>query len=120
MTPIDSRQITFDQLARAVRNTPSKQWTNAELIKTAKLSVSKDRFRQLCELYLGKTPRELVAHIRIEIGCELLTATDYCVYTISSMVGYENEYAFSTAFRRIMSVPPRDYRNLARHKATRG
>lgn len=119
-TPVDSRQILFEQLVREVRNNPGKDWTSEALIKTLKLSVSSDRFRQLCLNYLDKAPRDLVASIRMEISCELLTETDYCIYTIASMVGYENEYAFSTAFHRIMGVPPREYRNQSHGQTKRG
>ena len=116
---MDSRQLTFDQLTREVRNNPGKAWTCTELCKVAKMPVSKDRFRQLCRNYLGKTPQVLVTSIRMEISCELLVATDYCIYTIASMVGYENEYAFSTAFRRKMGVPPSIYRSQSQHKSKR-
>jgi AraC-like DNA-binding protein len=115
----DSRSILFEQLVREVRNNPGRNWDVKALMDNVKLSVSKDRFRQLCLDYLEKTPRELVTAIRMESGAELLMETDYCVYTIASMVGYENEYAFSTAFRRTLGLSPRDYRNQGQAKSKR-
>lgn len=110
LQPLDSRQIKFDQLMREVRNNPAKKWTCDELRKTAQLPVANDRFRQLCQTYTGTSPRELLVSIRLKIASELLLETDYCIYTIAAMVGYENEYAFSTAFRRVIGVSPREYR----------
>lgn len=111
LPPVDSRQIAFEQLVREVRNNPGNTWTVNTLCKATRLPVSGDRFRQLCQAYLGKTPMEMVTGIRMETACELLSATDYLVYTIAGMVGYENEYAFSTAFRRATGKSPRQYRH---------
>jgi AraC-like DNA-binding protein len=114
--PLDSRHLAFEQLVRDVRGNPGAEWSAAELRQATGLSVSNDRFRQLCRAYLGKNPIDLVATIRMETARELLCATDYLVYSIAGMVGYKNEYAFSAAFHRETGASPTQYRLECRKK----
>jgi AraC-like DNA-binding protein len=114
LPPIDDRQIIFQQVLREVRNHPAHKWTVESLLKSSRIPVSKDRFCQLCAVYLGKTPLNMVKNVRMETAREILSSTDYYVYTIAGMVGYENEYAFSAAFHRETGHSPRQYRAQCR------
>ena len=40
----------------------------------------------------------------------LLAAESYTVEAVARLVGYENPYTFSTAFKRQMGAPPSAYR----------
>ncbi len=50
----------------------------------------------------------------MEISRELLSATDYCIYTVAGLVGYQNEYAFTAAFHRETGLTPSSYRARCR------
>jgi transcriptional regulator GlxA family with amidase domain len=47
-----------------------------------------------------------VTHLRMRRAETLLQSTTAKLAVIARMVGYENVFAFSTAFRRIYHVPP--------------
>ncbi|MGO9201516.1 MAG: AraC family ligand binding domain-containing protein [Limisphaerales bacterium] len=87
MPPLDTRQLALGQLFQQVREHPGEHWTLALLQRASGLAVGPERLRQLCVACLGKTPLQLVTDIRMEISRELLSATDYHIYTVAGMVG---------------------------------
>ena len=106
----DHRRIMLERAFDAVRANPGASWTVPTLLKESGLPVTGDRLRQLCQQHFGLSPMKLVTKIRMQQARELLGATDYCVYTVAAMLGYGNEAAFSTAFRRETGKSPRAYR----------
>ena len=113
----DHRRLMLEKAFEAVRSQPGVDWGVAELVAASGLSVTGDRLRQLCRQYFGVSPMRRVAQIRMQLACELLSSTDYAIYTIAPMLGYNNEAAFSTAFRRETGTSPRAYRQTA-HAST--
>jgi transcriptional regulator GlxA family with amidase domain len=57
---------------------------------------------------------EHVTHVRMRRADTLLQSTSVKIAAIARMAGYENEFAFSTAFRRAHGVPPSARRSRAR------
>jgi len=53
---------------------------------------------------------KIVSQLRMERAVELMHGFNYSIMQISELVGYENYFAFSTAFKRHHGVAPRDYR----------
>jgi AraC-like DNA-binding protein len=51
-----------------------------------------------------------VAMLRMRHAAVLLAHDAYSVEAVAGRVGYDNPYAFSTAFKRYMGVPPSRYR----------
>ncbi len=112
--PLDLRQRALGQLFQQVRERPSEPWRLETLRRASGLPVGPQRFRQLCVGCLGKTPLHLVTDIRMEIARELLSATDYRIYTVGGLVGYQDEYAFTAAFHRETGLSPSRYRATCR------
>jgi AraC-like DNA-binding protein len=110
----DHRRIKLEKAFDAVRANPGASWTVPTLLKASGLPVTGDRLRQLCQQHFGISPMRYVTSIRMQQAKELLTATDYCIYTIAGMLGYGNEAAFSTAFRRESGRSPRAFRQEVR------
>lgn len=117
LPPVDSRLMALEHFIQLVRNNPANPWTLDSMRRASGLSVGPDRFRQLCVTHFGKTPIQLITEIRMEIARELLASTDYLIYNIAGLVGYENEYAFTAAFHRGTGESPTNYR--VKFKATR-
>ena len=107
---IDTVQHELGRLFHQVHEHPSELWTLESLLRKSGLPMGTERFRQLCVQYFGKSPMRIVTDLRMEIARELLTATDYRIYTISTLVGYQDEYAFSAAFHRETGLAPSHYR----------
>ena len=85
-------------------------WTVKELCSQSELYVSPTHFSRLCLQHLKKAPMKIVSQLRMERAVELLHSSNYSILQISELVGYENYFAFSTAFKRWHGVAPRDYR----------
>jgi AraC-like DNA-binding protein len=76
-------------------------------------------FCNIARSYLGKvfksvlhtSPRDFLIQYRINKSCELMKITDHTITEISYMVGYQNQFNFSRAFKRIIGQSPREWRN---------
>lgn len=82
-------------------------WSVARL--AAHLHMSPVHFHRISMQYGGSSPMQMVTRLRLERAKELLTQ-DYPLKLIASLVGYQNPYAFSVAFKRYTGLSPRDYR----------
>jgi AraC-like DNA-binding protein len=85
-------------------------WTVMELCTQSELYVSATHFSRLCLEHLKLSPMKIVSQLRMEQAVELLHGSNYSILQISELVGYENYFAFSTAFKRRYGIAPRDYR----------
>lgn len=68
------------------------------------------RFRKA----FGVTPGGYLASARINRARELLVSTDLTLAAIASECGFENEYYFSSSFKKSTGVPPGRYRRESR------
>ncbi len=71
----------------------------------------------LCRLFrqqTGHPPMEHYTRLKIQRSCALLDMTSERICEISLQLGIEDPYYFSRAFKRIMGMPPREYRRRQR------
>lgn len=64
----------------------------------------------------GLTVREYLQKVRIEKSCELLADSDMRISEIAQAVGYEDIKFFNQVFKRLMKMPPGEYRKLCQTK----
>lgn len=83
-------------------------WTLGQLCETEAMSA--EHLRRLCRQQTGRGPMHHVAFLRMRRAATLLESTRQKVNAIARTVGYENAFAFSTAFKRHMNVSPDAYR----------
>lgn len=83
-------------------------WTVEEMAREA--GMSGEHLRRLCRQHQGHSPMRHVAHLRMHRAAALLSTESYTVETVAQQVGYENPFAFSTAFKRHTGLPPSEYR----------
>jgi AraC-like DNA-binding protein len=91
---------------------PSDSWTIAELARRVGVSrsVLAERFRH----FLGMPPMAYLTRWRLQLGAQLLTATNRSVAQIAAEAGYESEPAFNRAFKREFGSPPARFRLKAK------
>lgn len=83
-------------------------WTVGELAREA--GTSGEHLRRLCRDQTGRSPMRHVTHLRMRRAGALLSTQSYTVEAVAQQVGYENPFAFSTAFKRHVGVSPSEYR----------
>jgi len=88
--------------------TPQRPWTIEILAKEVGLSrsVLAERFADL----IGMPPMHYLAKWRMQIAAGLLSNGNANIATVAAEVGYASEAAFSRAFKKLVGVPPSDWR----------
>lgn len=90
---------------------PAHDWTIGELGKKVGLSrsVLAERFSDL----LGMPPMQYLARWRMQIAASILSDASANIASIAEEIGYESEAAFSRAFKKLVGVPPSEWRRRA-------
>lgn len=101
-----------DRALSAMKSEPSKRWTVAALGRVAGLSRAAlaRRFTKA----LGVSPLRWLAEHRLRLAEQRLVDTDLALAAIATDVGYQCEFAFAKAFKRLRGMPPGVYRRIAR------
>jgi AraC family transcriptional activator of mtrCDE len=94
-----------------IHDQPQRDWTLAELAKTAGLSrtVFASRFRDL----VGDTPMRYLSRWRMLTARDLLEEAHLSTAEVAERVGYRSEFAFAKAFKRAFGKGPGQYRRPA-------
>ena len=66
--------------------------------------------------YTGMTPMQFIVSLRVNNAQILLEQTNYSIYEIAKIVGYDDQLYFSRLFRKQKGVSPSQYRK--RHPLT--
>jgi AraC-like DNA-binding protein len=91
------------RLWQAVQAEPGAAWTLEKLARLAALGP--EQLRRICRRETGRSPMQQVTHLRMQYALSLVT-TGCGIEEVAHLVGYENAFAFSTAFRRHLGHPP--------------
>jgi AraC-like DNA-binding protein len=93
---------------------PAEAWTIERLADEAALSRSTlyERFVH----FIGQPPMQYLAQWRMQLAAGWLRDTDAKVIEVALEVGYENEAAFSRAFKRAVGESPGAWRRAHRHR----
>lgn len=91
---------------------PGEPWTLDRLGEAAALSRSTlhERFVH----FIGQSPMQYLAKWRMQLATNRLRETDAKVIEVALEVGYENEAAFSRAFKRTVGLSPGAWRRSQR------
>lgn len=93
---------------RCLHAAPREEWTVTRLARSCGVSrtVLAERFTHLLE----QPPMQYLTRWRLQIAAQLLKARDKPVKVVAAEAGYESEFAFSRAFKRVFGLPPADWR----------
>lgn len=92
----------------AMHAQPAKRWTLEELARVS--GVSRTVLAQRFKAVVGSTVMGYLARWRMLIAADRLRTGAESVASIAFSLGYESESSFCTAFKRIMSHSPAQYR----------
>lgn len=79
-----------------------------ELAETAGLSAS--QLQRSFRRFYGTTPVVMINRLRVEAACHLLVDRNLELNSIASELGYASASFFSTQFRQLMGMSPREFR----------
>ncbi len=74
------------------------------------IHLSTTHFNKLFRQVIHLSPMEFVRRTRMSKACEQLISTTLPISEIARMVGYEDQYIFSRAFKTVMELSPQNYR----------
>jgi AraC-like DNA-binding protein len=92
----------------AIHAAPSRDWSVESLAKTAGLSRS--AFARRFAERMGIPPLTYLLRWRMALAARTLRGSDASVADVAHLVGYQSEFAFSRAFKRVHGMPPREVR----------
>jgi AraC-like DNA-binding protein len=102
---IDQRiQESIDFVSR----NPAAELSLNELAQFTQLSAS--RYALAFRRVTGCSPMDYFNRLRVQRACELLRTTSKSVQEIGKLVGYNDPYYFSRAFKKIIGTSPNEYR----------
>jgi AraC-like DNA-binding protein len=91
----------------------SRKWDANTLAGAS--GYSSAHFTRICKSIYNRTPINMVTNIRMTHAGELLSSGDYTVGETAQLVGYNDTFAFSTAFKRFCGKTPSEYRKQFIH-----
>jgi transcriptional regulator GlxA family with amidase domain len=91
---------------------PSRRWTVAALARVG--GLSRAAFARRFTRALGVSPLRWLSEHRLRMAETRLVETDVGLAGIAFEIGYESEFAFAKAFKRLFGVAPGIYRRRAR------
>ncbi|WP_051946283.1 AraC family transcriptional regulator [Verrucomicrobium sp. BvORR106] len=106
--PAAVQNAAIDGALHLIQSEPANSWTVEYLAREVALSrsVFAERFRRLT----GDTPMGYLARWRAHCATRLLQDEQLGMMEVASRVGYESEFAFAKAFKRITGIAPGAYR----------
>lgn len=82
----------------------ARLWTLEEMAQVANLSP--EHLRRLCHATFHRSPMRHLTYLRMRHASELLAVSDQKIGVIGQQVGYDNPFAFSSAFKREIGMSP--------------
>lgn len=107
---VSRHDVYVEKAIAAMRRDPAKRWTVAALARVAGLSRAPfaRRFREAT----GMAPLRWLIGLRVSLAQSLLLDEEVSLAMVAVELGYSSEFAFSKAFKRVVGVPPGQFRRV--------
>ncbi|CAM3488702.1 response regulator [Aeromicrobium ponti] len=109
------RDHTSKQYMEQTKNYILEHFSDKNLTLTSicnYLHVSTSYFSILFKKEMNMTFGEYLSKVRMEEAKKLLKISDYKAYEIAEMVGYNDQYYFSTVFKKQIGLSPTEFRSI--------
>jgi len=108
-TDITDASQRLDQLWEVVDQDLANAWTLGDLARLAE--VGPEQLRRLCLRQHQRSPIHHLTWLRMQRAATLLASHRATVSDVAQAVGYDNAFAFSTAFKRVLGNSPSAWRD---------
>jgi two-component system response regulator YesN len=105
-------KVEVSQLVRRAEQYIYKHYHEREIsldVVAQALHVSSVYLSRMIKQDLGISFVNILTRVRIKKAIELLNSTNLTINEISERVGYDTQHYFSTAFKKMMGVSPKQY-----------
>lgn len=82
-----------------------------------RIQLSREHFVRLFSDRMGMPPMRYYSRLKIEAACAMLSSTNLRVKEIADKLGYENQFNFARAFKRVSGMSPTSYRATCLQRA---
>lgn len=110
------RDPSVGRALTVLHDRPAESWTIERL--GDEVGLSRSAMHERFAHFIGQPPMQYLAQWRMQLAASLLRNTDAKVIEVALEVGYENEAAFSRAFRRAVGESPAAWRREQRRHGT--
>ena len=73
--------------------------------------LSKSYINAIFKKYADRAPLDFFQNIKMQEACKLLRSTKEYISRIGRQLGYEDPYYFSRAFKKVIGISPKEYRD---------
>jgi|ERR1051326_2060685 AraC-like DNA-binding protein len=101
-------QTALDRVARAIDSRLHEPIWVGDIARSS--GLSERSLRRLCRQRLNRTVAQEIQERKMQRAATLLALPEFSVAEAARRVGIENAAQFSRLFRKILGVPPREYR----------
>jgi AraC-like DNA-binding protein len=102
------RDAAVGRVLSLIHERPAEPWTLERLSEES--AMSRSTLHERFVHFIGEPPMQYLANWRMQLAARWLRDTDAKVIDVASEVGYQNEAAFSRAFRRAVGESPAAWR----------
>ncbi len=106
------RDVRLAPALRLMHREPARDWQLEELAKAA--GMSRTTFAVRFKDAAGVPPLAYLTHWRMRLAERALRKEDATIAELATTLGYASESAFSNAFKRIVGVAPKRFRETSR------
>jgi AraC-like DNA-binding protein/mannose-6-phosphate isomerase-like protein (cupin superfamily) len=82
-----------------------------------RIQLSREHFVRLFSERMGMPPMRYYSRLKIEAARAMLSSTNLRVQEIADKLGYENQFSFARAFKRVSGMSPTGYRATCLQRA---
>lgn len=97
-----------DRALRIMHERPAYRWTLDAL--ATEVGASRASLARRFQEVVGEPPMTFLKNWRMALAADLLCQPGETVSTVADKVGYATPFAFSSAFKRVRGLSPRDHR----------
>lgn len=103
-----SDEIFLEKLNEVIHNNIDDQFLNIEKLSKLMNTSRTSLFRKINSIS-HLTPHELINTTRLNKAAQLLTKTDYKIFEIAYMLGFNSQTSFGRSFNKQFGMTPTDY-----------
>ena len=111
----DERNSAHDKMSMIVNYLNHNYMNHIQIQQLpAMCALSEAQFYRLFKQATGLTPHQYVNLLKTNMACKLLRSTEMKISEISDLLGFDNVFSFSQAFKRAKKLSPNQYRQNKR------